>query len=62
MGDRWFDVFEHNKQLYMVWSGWGGDTNGRQDIYIARMKDPWTLREPCENITARISDGDGMAI
>lgn len=44
--DKWAidgDVFEYKKQLYMVWSGWEGDTNGRQDIYIARMKDPWTI-------------------
>jgi GH43 family beta-xylosidase len=36
-------VFEHNGQLYMVWSGWEADTNGRQDIYISKMKNPWTL-------------------
>jgi len=37
------DVFEYNRQLYMVWSGWEGDTNGEQDIYIAKMKNPWTI-------------------
>ncbi len=36
-------VFEHNNQRYMVWSGWEGDTNGRQDIYIAKLKNPWTI-------------------
>jgi len=44
--DKWAidgSVFEHKKKLYMVWSGWEGDTNGRQDIYIAEMKDPWTI-------------------
>src|SRR5688572_10453131 len=44
--DKWAidgSVFEHNKQLYMVWSGWEGDTNGRQDIYIAKLKNPWTI-------------------
>lgn len=36
-------VFKHKKQLYMVWSGWEGDVNGRQDIYIAKLKNPWTI-------------------
>jgi GH43 family beta-xylosidase len=36
-------VFKHKGQLYMVWSGWEGDANGRQDIYISKMKNPWTL-------------------
>jgi GH43 family beta-xylosidase len=36
-------VFLHNGSLYMVWSGWEGDTNGQQDIYISKMKNPWTL-------------------
>ena len=37
--DKWAidgDVFEHNGQLYMIWSGWEGDKNGQQDIYIAK--------------------------
>jgi GH43 family beta-xylosidase len=44
--DKWAidgSVFEHKQQLYMVWSGWEGNTNGRQDIYIARLKNPWTI-------------------
>lgn len=44
--DKWAidgSVFEHRDQLYMVWSGWEGDANGRQDIFIARMKNPWTI-------------------
>ncbi|MEH0156391.1 glycoside hydrolase family 43 protein [Limibacter armeniacum] len=44
--DKWAidgSVFKHNGQLYMVWSGWEGDTNGQQDIFIARMKNPWTI-------------------
>jgi GH43 family beta-xylosidase len=44
--DKWAidgSVFEHNGKLYVVWSGWEGDTNGRQDIYIASMSNPWTI-------------------
>ncbi len=45
--DKWAidgSVFEHRGKLYLVWSGWEGDVNGRQDIYIARMKNPWILK------------------
>jgi GH43 family beta-xylosidase len=44
--DKWAidgSVFFLKEQLYMVWSGWEGDVNGRQDIYIARMADPLTI-------------------
>nr|WP_322624813.1 glycoside hydrolase family 43 protein [uncultured Flavobacterium sp.] len=44
--DRWAidgDVFTYNNQLYMIWSGWEGNTNGQQNIYIAKMKNPWTI-------------------
>lgn len=44
--DKWAidgSVFEHKKQLYMIWSGWEGDENGEQDIYIAKMINPWTI-------------------
>jgi GH43 family beta-xylosidase len=44
--DKWAidgSVFLFRKQLYMIWSGWEGNVNGQQNIYIARMKDPWTI-------------------
>jgi len=47
--DKWSidgSVFEWNHQLYLIWSGWESDHNGRQDIYIAKMKDPWTVSGP----------------
>ena len=43
--DHWAidgSIFEAGGRLYLVWSGWEGDENGRQDIYIARMQNPWT--------------------
>ena len=44
--DKWSidgSLFEHKKQLYFIWSGWQGDTNGQQNIYIAKMTNPWTI-------------------
>ena len=44
--DKWAidaDVFEYENKLYVAWSGWEGDKNGEQDIYIAAMKNPWTI-------------------
>jgi GH43 family beta-xylosidase len=33
-------------QLYLFWSGWPGRNNGRQNIYIARMSEPWRIVGP----------------
>lgn len=44
--DKWAidgDVFEHKGKLYMMWSGWEGDHNVQQNIYIARMSNAWTI-------------------
>ncbi|TDG37506.1 glycosyl hydrolase family 43 [Pedobacter changchengzhani] len=44
--DKWAidgSVFYHKKQLYMIWSGWEGDSNGKQEIFIAKMKNPYTI-------------------
>ncbi len=44
--DKWAidaSVFEDRGRKYMVWSGWEGDTDGEQRIYIARLKNPWTI-------------------
>ena len=44
--DKWSidgSVFEHRSQLYFIWSGWEGDKNGQQNIYMAKMKNPWTI-------------------
>lgn len=44
--DRWAidgNVFTYEDERYMIWSGWEGHTNGQQNIYIAKMKNPWTI-------------------
>jgi GH43 family beta-xylosidase len=44
--DRWAidpSVFESHGTWYAVWSGWQGETNGVQKIFIARLKNPWTV-------------------
>lgn len=45
--DKWAidgSVFYHRNKLYMVWSGWEGDENGKQEIFIAKMKNPYTIK------------------
>lgn len=44
--DKWAidaSVFQHNGRWYMIWSGWEGDENGQQNLYIAKLKNPWTI-------------------
>lgn len=36
-------VFTYKRQLYMIWAGWEGDINQKQEIYIAKMQNPWTI-------------------
>jgi GH43 family beta-xylosidase len=48
-GDHWAidpTVFEQSGRLYIVWSGWEGDRNGTQNLYIAELSDPWTMKGP----------------
>ena len=53
--DRWAidtSVFEHRGRLYAIWSGWEFETNGVQNIYIAAMKNPWTIEGPRVRISS----------
>ena len=46
-GDHWAidaSVFENKGRLYAIWSGWQGDTNGTQSIFIAELQNPWTMK------------------
>ncbi|HKO80926.1 MAG TPA: glycoside hydrolase family 43 protein [Chitinophagaceae bacterium] len=57
--DKWAidgDVFIHRRQLYMIWSGWEGDQNGQQNIYIAKMKNPWTIEGKRVRISSPVFD------
>ena len=39
-------AFESHGRKYLIWSGWEGDVNGSQEIYIARLSNPWTISSP----------------
>ncbi|MGC8823893.1 MAG: glycoside hydrolase family 43 protein [Bacteroidales bacterium] len=44
--DKWAidgTIFEYRQQLYLVWSGWPGDSNVKQCLYIAKMSDYKTI-------------------
>lgn len=57
--DKWAidaNVFNYKNQLYMIWSGWEGDENGKQEIFIAKMKDPVTIDGERVKIASPIFD------
>ncbi|WP_051348703.1 family 43 glycosylhydrolase [Peribacillus kribbensis] len=44
--DKWAidgTVLELDRKLYFIWSGWEGDENISQNLYIAPMANPWTI-------------------
>lgn len=47
--DRWAidaTVLQMGDKLYFIWSGWEGDVNVQQNLYIAPMSDPLTISGP----------------
>jgi GH43 family beta-xylosidase len=47
--DKWAidaSAFESHGHMYLIWSGWEGDVNGSQKIYIAQLSNPWTISSP----------------
>ena len=59
--------FEHDGRAYFVWSGWAGESDGRQNLYIAEMADPFTLigtgvlistpDHPWESVSMAVNEG-----
>lgn len=44
--DKWAidgTILEHDGQLYFIWSGWEGDVDVKQNLYIAKMQNPLTI-------------------
>ncbi|MCP4452372.1 MAG: family 43 glycosylhydrolase [Planctomycetes bacterium] len=57
--DKWAidgTVLKHKDRLYFIWSGWEGDVNAQQNLYIAPMRDPKTLAGPRVLISKPVLD------
>lgn len=53
--DRWAidgTVLQWQNTYYFIWSGWPGSTDGQQNLYIAEMRNAWTLRGDRVQISA----------
>jgi GH43 family beta-xylosidase len=47
--DKWAidpTTFELNGEHYLLWSGWEGNNDGEQDLFIAHLSNPWTIDSP----------------
>jgi GH43 family beta-xylosidase len=57
--DKWAidgNLIKFNNELYYFWSGWQGDRNVRQNIYVAKMSDPYTISSERVLISTPIYD------
>jgi GH43 family beta-xylosidase len=53
-GNRWsidVTVFEVESERYVSWSGWPGTNNGQQNLYLAKLGSPTTVRGPAAVIS-----------
>lgn len=48
--------------LYALWSGWPGESDGQQNLYISRMKDPATLAGPRVALTTPTEAWERVAL
>ncbi len=61
--DKWAidaTVLHHPSGMYMIWSGWHGDENVCQKLYIAKMSDPCTVSSHRVMISAPEYDWEKM--
>ncbi|MDQ2753227.1 MAG: glycoside hydrolase family 43 protein [Bacteroidota bacterium] len=62
-------VFTYNNNNYLIWSGWQGDRDGEQDIFIAQLSNPYTvssarvlISKPTYDWETRISGGVNVTV
>lgn len=63
--DRWAidgTVLRHKGEMYFVWSGWEGDVDVGQQLYIAHMRDPVTIDSQRVMISSPTNKWERMAL
>ncbi len=45
-------ILQDGSRLFLIWSGWEAAVNGTQNLYIAELSDPWTLKSPRVKISS----------
>jgi GH43 family beta-xylosidase len=55
------NLIEYNGELLYFWSGWEGERNVRQNIYVAKMSDPFTISSERVMISTPTYDWEKIA-